>query len=170
MEIRTVYTKERLLAFNRVVAGTKKWFWIVLSVCTAVVLACFGLLWAMHAVDSRILLCLALVLFMDALSPFCAFVLPRLMVSKAKNLNLEILYTFTQEGIQTQAKNDLIEESVTVRYPFITRVLKKGTELYLFFSRQQGYVVDLSSLDRDQLEALKALLQSQIPAKSFRWD
>jgi len=169
MEIRTVYTKERLLAFNRVAAGYKPWFWIVLVVCNVVVLACFGFLWAMHAVDSRIWLCVALVLFMDVLSLFCAFVLPRLMVSKAKNLNLEILYTFTPDGIQTQAKNDLIEESVTVRYPFITKVLKKGTELYLFFSRQQGYVVDLSSLDRDQLEALRMLLQSKITVKHFDW-
>ena len=46
INITTIYTKERLFQFHRFVWASKKLFWIILAVCTIIILGnCLFLLW-----------------------------------------------------------------------------------------------------------------------------
>ena len=169
VSVNTVYTKERLLRFNNYVMASKKLTWILFGICTLWVAACFIVLAALGLTDSTVTLCMVLLLVMDITYVLCAFVLPRFTLGKAKSLNTEVRYTFGDDSFELCAVNQFANETSVVRYAAIVKVGKKDTDLYLFISRQQGYIVDLSALPDEQVTLLRRLLAGKIPEKKFKW-
>jgi hypothetical protein len=169
VSVNTVYTKERLLRFNNYVMASKKLTWILFGICTLWVAACFIVLAALGLTDSTVTLCMVLLLVMDITYVLCAFVLPRFTLGKSKSLNTEVRYTFGDDSFELCAVNQYANETSVVRYTAIAKVGKKDTDLYLFISRQQGYIVDLSALPDEQETLLRRLLASKIPDKKFKW-
>ncbi|MBQ2242166.1 MAG: YcxB family protein, partial [Clostridia bacterium] len=59
--------------------------------------------------------------------------------------------------------------SGTIKYPAIIKVGKKDDDVYLFISKRQGYIVDVSALSEIELLALKALVTAHLPARKVKW-
>lgn len=169
MEIKTVYTKERLLKYTAAVMRSRTLLWVTLAICNALVFTCFGLLVAMGAISDTTKFGVLLILVMDVTLLFTSFVLPHFTVPKSKNLNLMVTHTFSPEEIRIEGKNEFMDSSTTVQYPFLMKIIKTGTELYLFISHRQAYIVDLSTLSEEEQTELKELLLSKTTVKSFKW-
>ncbi len=169
MEIRTVYTKERLMKFTTAVMLSRTLLWVTLAICNILVFSCFGWLAAMGDVSDITKFGVKLISVMDVTVLFMAFGLPKFTVPKSKNLNLAVTSVFSQDEIRLEGKNEFIDSSTTIKYPLLMKVLKKDTELYLFISHRQAYIVDLSTLSEEEQTELKELLLSKTTVKSFKW-
>ena len=169
IRVHTVYTKERLLGFNDFMAKSKRSLWVMIIVASVIVCIALALMLATGDFDSSIMTCVVIILVLDILSPFLYFVLPRMIIKKNKGLNMCIEYAFDVDSFSLQAENQYASENSTIQYAALSRVLKNKSELYLFISGQQAYIVDLSSLSIEQYGALKDIITARIPQKNLKW-
>ena len=170
INVTSVYTKERLLKLNNYMVKTKKFLWIIMALCTILDLSAyclFNFVWAIN--DSTINLGTYLILVWDAMFVFGYLILPRISIKKAKNLNAEIKFSFDEESFKTEFSSSEIEENSTTKYSVIKKIVKNGSDIYLFVSRVQALIVDASALPEEDLAQLKKLLQSKVPEKKFKW-
>ena len=91
---RTIYDKERLIRFNNFVVLKKRFFWVLMIVCTVLVSLSFALTLALKNYDSTILLCFSLIVIIDIMYVFCYLILPRITINKAIALNADIFFEF----------------------------------------------------------------------------
>lgn len=154
VEVTTVYTKERMLRYSKFVAASKKAFWIIMIICTVVCAGCVAFTAAVDALSIEMLMYGAIVLAMDILYVFMYLILPRITVKKAKNLNTTIIYCFEEDCFKISASNDYAQETSTVKYSLISKVGRRDNDLYLFISKNQAYIVDLSEISDEKADIL----------------
>ncbi len=169
MEIKTVYTKERLLSFYKSILNFRIPGLIIMGICNAIVFVAVVMMWLTGEEFSLITDKVALIVVADLVLLLVTIMLPRLMTRKAKNLNAEIIYTFSQDELHVEAKSKHVDESATVRYSYFSKIIKHGTELNLFIANNQAYIVDLSALSEAEQNELKDLLQAKTLVKPFKW-
>lgn len=169
IQVSTVYTEERLLRLNRYIVGSKKILWVIMTVCTLVVLGCFGLSLWLDILSPQLTFCFGLIVVMDAVYLYCCLILPRFAVRKSKNLNTTVHFAFEGDHLCLEAANAYATESSTIQYAMLTKVVKGKEDLYLFLNRYQAYIVDLSQLSAEQIRELKQILETSIQPRKFRW-
>ncbi len=167
--ISTQYTKERLLRFNRYVTRSKWPMWVLLAVCTLIFAFCFAFLAALGALDSTMWICFFVLVAIDLLYLFSAVILPPILVKKVKNLDAFVHYTFDADHFLTAAETAFLQENQTVKYSFLRRVVRDGELVYLFISRQNAYIIDLSGLRGEQIALLQGTLASAVGQKKMKW-
>ena len=165
IDVSTVYSKDRLLKYNFYVVKQKKVLWsvVMLTAVFAVIQFVFKHL------DDDGKFYISLILIWDALVCFLYFVLPIFLVNKAKNKDIIVHYSFTENEIRSCFDNSLISEARVSKYETIVKLAKNGEDLYLFIDKKHAYLVDISTFDTEQLSKLKVALASKIPAKKFKW-
>lgn len=169
LKISTVYTKERLLRFNDYYWMQRKAFFAFMAGCTLLVWACVAFLAFMNALSETVAFCGAMVTLMDAAYLFAAFLLPRLTANKATSIGAVLDFVFKDGEMDIVAETNKERSTSTIKYPAIVKVGKKKTDVYLFISKRQGYIVDTSELSEIELLALKALVTSHLPARKVKW-
>ena len=163
---RTVYDKERLIRFNNFIILKKRFFWLLMIVCTVLVFGSFALTLALRIYDSTILLCFSLIVLLDVTYIFCYFVLPRFTVNKAVGLNTNILFEFQEDTFKLSATNKNGIESSELNYSSIIKVMESKCDIYLFISKRQGYILDKSGFEVGCPEELLEFLKGKnIPYK-----
>lgn len=164
----TVYTKERLLRFNRFYAKNQIFLWCALPISTVLVYF-IGLIQAIFSELSLPVAACALVLTLfDIILPLMFFViLPKYVLKKTKILNTVIEYKFTDGEIFIAVNNESIEEKTSMKYSMLQKAAKNSDELYLFLSSSNAFVVDLSLMSDEEKEQLKSALKANI--KKVRW-
>ncbi len=170
VEIRTVYTEEALLKAIRFSMDKKKRMGIYLGICTILVALSFLLVFLMGEVDSTMWICLGSIIFLDLLSLFMYVVYPRMMVKKAKNKNLSITFTFTDENIGISAKNEYMEENSSMKYSVMAKVHKQGNDLFIFDTMKHVYFIDLSEAEGKDVVILKELIERNFDKKKIIWE
>ncbi|MBE6885376.1 MAG: YcxB family protein [Ruminococcaceae bacterium] len=162
----TVYTKERLLRFNDYIVLTKRALhWVPLLVASLVVFASAFL----GGFSDFLSLCALIAVVCDVAVLFAYLILPRITVGKAKSLNSICRFTFEENQLILTTQNDQMEDTSTFRYSFFTAADKNGDVLYLFISRYQGFIVDLSGLSPEEQSNLRTLLSQKFPQKQLKW-
>ena len=169
INISTVYDRERILRLNNYFARSKFVFWIVMGIASLLVMASFTLLAILDALSFQIWACLILVIFIDILHLFSYLVLPRIALNKNKSLNVKITYSFDTDSFQLNAVNEHMNENMTAKYTMLIKVVKENTDLYMFISNRQAYVVDLSGLSEEQIEMLKETMEKHIRPNKIKW-
>lgn len=169
LKISTVYTKERLLRFNDYYWMQRKAFFAFMAGCTLLVWACVAFLAFMNALSETVVFCGVMVTLMDAAYLFAAFLLPRLTTNKATSIGAVLDFVFKDGEMDIVAETNKERSTSTIKYPAIVKVGKKKTDVYLFVSKRQGYIVDTSELSEIELLALKALVTSHLPARKVKW-
>ena len=169
IEIKTVYTKERLLRFSYYVFGRK----LILNILY-LILGIFALLTLIAgAILDVLTIEIALMLSVGLLIVLAYFLLnlllPLILVRKAKNLNTDINYSFSEENLSIIAENSLINENTNIKYDIFKKIVKYKNELYLFIEKYQAFIVDLSETDEEIVSTLKALLSTKVARKKFKW-
>lgn len=170
INVTTAYTKENLIRFNDYIAKSRKVFWAIGAVWTVILLityVLFNFKWRIHEPIVNIITYVYIGL--DLFCIYNYFIHARLRVKKSKNLNAVIRFTFNEDSFQTEVESQEISETATLKYSVIKKIVKQKDAIYLLVSRFQGNIVDVSELDEEQLAQLKALLQTKVPAKKFKW-
>ena len=169
INVSTVYDRERILRLNNYFARSKFVFWIVMGIASLLVMASFTLLAILDALSFQIWACLISVIFIDILYLFSYLVLPRIALNKNKSLNVKITYSFDTDSFQLNAVNEHMNENMTAKYTMLIKVVKENTDLYMFISNRQAYVVDLSGLSEEQIEILKETMEKHIRPNKIKW-
>lgn len=174
LTVNTVYTKERLLKFSRFhfFSNTKRIvFYSVLTVVLFIA-ALFSLIYGLitksfNSYSYYFFILFILTVCLDIFNLFTALILPLFTVKKAKSLNATVEFTFKDEGLTMKAHSEFAEGDEFLSYSAFERIAKKKDELYLYLSRNNCYIVDLSSLLTEEKEQLKATLCESI--KKVKW-
>ena len=170
INVTTVYTKENLIKFNDYIAKSKKVFWSIVTVWTVILISAYILFNFKWGIDDPFVNTITYVYIgLDLFCIYNNFIRARLRVKKAKNLNAVIKLSFNEDSFQTEVESQEINETATVKYSVIKKIVKQKETVYLLVSRFQGHIVDVSELNEEQLAQLKALLQTKVPAKKFKW-
>lgn len=169
IHVTTVYTKKALTDFIKYSAASKKIFWAIIIICNILLLGDVALAAVLHLLSTTLILCSALLVWIDLVYIFAFLILPRLTLKKSKQLNTVVEYAFSEDSFEMHAKNDYIDDSTTAKYTALYKIGKKGAALYLYISRSQAFIADLSSLTEDQIALLKTALESNLPAKKIKW-
>ncbi len=169
LKISTVYTKQRLLRFNDYFWMQRKVFFSFMAACTLLVWACVALLIFIDALTDTVVLCCAMVTLIDLAYLFGAFALPRLTANKSPSVDAVLDYVFKDGEMSISVETGNESANSTIKYPAIIKVGKKENDVYLFVSKRQGYIVDVSELSEIELDALKALVTSHLPGGKVKW-
>ena len=169
INVSTVYDRERILRLNNYFAHSKFVFWIVMGIASLLVMASFTLLAILDTLSFQIWACLISVIFIDILYLFSYLVLPLIALNKNKSLNVKITYSFDTDSFQLNAVNEHMNENMTAKYTMLIKVVKENTDLYMFISNRQAYVVDLSGLSEEQIEMLKETMEKHIRPNKIKW-
>ena len=169
IHITTVYTKERLRAFINYSAASKKLFWSIMIVCTALMVALL-ILSAMLDILTPTLITGAIFLgWLDFLYIFAFVILPRIMLKKSKQLNTVVEYAFDESHFEMHAHSDYMDDTSTIKYAALHKAAKKGSSLYLYPNRTQAFIVDLTALSEEQNARLKAILELHFKPQKIKW-
>ena len=169
IKVSTVYTKDRLVRFNKFYAAQRKFFWIFLAVCTAIIIFDIVLLYFLDALTETIIFSAFMVFVVDVTSVITSFVLPNATVKKSPSIDAKLEYSFAEDSFVVSAEAKNMSDSVTIKYPALVSVAQKDGDVYLFISKRQGYIVDISSLTELEVLALKSLVTSHLPPKKVQW-
>ena len=171
IQITTVYTKERLMRFNRYYQLVqRKWFLILLAfemALTAVWLV-KDIADGLPVSDGTILLFgMAWVLGITWI--IMTLIVPRFSYKKAKSLNAVMEMTFSEENLRYSVSSAHATESGEMQYGTFVKYIRNKDDLYLFISAGQVWIVDLSALSPEQTEQLHTLLSQKIVSKKNKW-
>lgn len=169
IQLTTVYSRETLIKFQNYSVASKKLFWTVMILCTALIIGEVALALALDIMSTTLMLCVALLLWVDLVYIFAYLILPRLTLKKSKLLDTVVDYTFSEDSFEMHAQNEYASDSSTVKYSMLSKVGKKGRGLYLYINRSQAFIADLSALSEEQIALLKTTLKSHLPAKKIKW-
>ena len=169
INVNTVYTKQRLIRFNHYLARNRKVFWGLMTAFTLFAVLSMIFLAAIEADFGGLVIYLILILALDALSVFLYFGLPYFTFKKSKSLNTSIRYSFESDYLSIVATNQYSNENANVLYTIFSGVARNGNDLYLFLSGIKAYVVDLSALTPEQIEAIRELLVRNVNPKKIKW-
>ena len=169
INIKTFYTKERLLRYNNFIVAGKRGLWGMMIFGTLLVLSLFVWGAVQQKFSSTISICAILILVFDLTFLFCYLILPIFTVKKAKNLNAIIEYAFYGSHFEVKASTSYVDEASRVNYSIITKVASRGDEVYLFITANQGYILDISKLNRDERKSLRDIFSTAIQEKRLKW-
>ena len=168
IEINTAYDKKRILAFNDYIAKSKIALWIYMGICTLIVLAGSVYIAALGHMSGAVYAAIGAVVILDALAAFMYVVFPRITLNKNKNVGTTIKYAFRDDCFMIEAESAHVQESSTIKYTLIKKIRQSGGDIYLFISKLQAFIVDISALSEPELEALKNLLKNNIDSKKIK--
>ena len=164
----TVYTKERLLKFNRFFARNQKFLWCALPIATAIVYL-IGLIQSIFSeLSFPVAVCAFMLTLFDIILPLMFFlILPRYALKKTKIIDTVIEYKFTESELFVNVSNENIDEKTSIKYSLFQKAAKNKDELYLFLSASNAFVVDLSATTDEDKAQIKDALKSNL--KKVKW-
>ena len=142
----TVYTYERLYGFNMYVVRKKLWFWILLSLSTVMCAISFGLSIAMRDVGLFEIFLVALIVLIDAVSVITYLVIPRSAIKKGPAFNSTVNFEFYHDCLKISADTKIGKEVSELRYSAIVKYAEANSDIYLFISKNQAFIIDKASL------------------------
>ena len=162
----TIYDKKRLIRFSDFVALRKRFFWIFIVVCNALILVAFAFNIAFKSYDSVIPSCFTLTIVIDLICVFCSFIFPRITVKRSPALNADILFEFQEDSFKVSAKTKNSTDFSELNYPALVKVMESEQDIYLYLSARQAYVLDKSGFNSGSPdEFVEFLKDKNIPYK-----
>ena len=169
IQVTTVYTKEKLRAFIKYAASTKKVFWCIMIICSLLMIALLVLSALLDILSTTLILCAVYLGFIDLVYIFALYLLPRMTLKKSKQLNMVVEYAFSEDSFEMHAHSDYIDDTSTVKYTVLHKAAKKGAALYLYPTRAQAFIVDLTSLSEDEIALLRNILSTHLKPRRLKW-
>lgn len=163
----TAYSYERLLRFSDYTCIKKKWMWILMAAATVIVSLSFSLQFFSIGYDPTITWAFCGVVFIDAAYAFMCFVLPRITLKKSPALNANIHFEFYDELYRIEAVLPSGKEQSELSYTAIQKLKYTDSDLYLFISQNQAYIVDRAGFTLGSSDEFIDFLQSKIDTQRF---
>ena len=170
INVTTVYTKERLLKFNNFIVLSKYMRWGTMLIGTLVMLSAliFGIINQGEYVPT-VRMFTVLIAVLDALFVAYYLIIPIFAVKKAKNLNTSVKYTFYDSCFEIDAKTSYTSEPSRLSYSYIIRAARRKNTVYLLFSPNQGYIIDISKISEESKKALYDILYKNLGKSKLKW-
>lgn len=169
IEVTTVYDKNRMLRYHYASLKSKKGIWVMMAVCTLLVVLGHVFLWQKGLDTDTTGMLLWLLLVWDAAYILSSLLIPRFMIKKSPSLNMQLHYSFREEEVEIHGEAANREESSTIGYGAFVKARNNGGDLYLYVSPRQALIVDISGLSPEQGNALKALLETKLGSSQVKW-
>lgn len=171
MEIKlsTVHTKERLIRYSDYFAKTRIPYWVGYAVCTLLILVMDAFLIILDAFTAEMIFLTALTVMVDLLMVFMFFIAPRITINKSGTLNAVLHYSFGTSEVCFEAETPMMKDSGSLKYPAIIKVCRNNDDVYLFISKRQAYIVDISTLSDAEIDLFKSLVTGHLPKKMIKW-
>lgn len=164
--VTTIYKYDRLLGFNFFLASRKRLLWIMLALLTALFTSmlisnlCFGNFSSQLLVYVIVMWCLSLV-FLGRY-----FILPRFTMKRAPGLDMKIKYEFDENGFVISVNKNGALQKATHKYSHILKVMQSKTDIYLFTTKVQCFIIDKSGFSVGTPDELLAFLKRKgVPYK-----
>ncbi len=168
IETTTVYTKERLMRFQDYIFSARKIQFIFSAAISVICLLCAVLMIVLWGDFKLFLECLLLFVFISIYN-FAMYLLPRLLIRKAKNMNAEVHFSFGETAVRTSTTSAIGSEETSLYYTAFHKIGKKRNELYLFLDARRAMIVDLAPLSEEQIQSIKNLLEPHFKPRKFKW-
>ena len=158
VKVKTIYTKEEYIKFNKFHQRKKKLIVILNIVGILIIfLAGIGLLFAKKYVTGIIYLLLAILLLFMYLNAPKIFV-NRLLKSNKKAKNLEYTYTFYNDKIEIKTET----KSSTIPYAKLVKVYETGTNFYLYINKMEAFLISKKEMKSDEIYKLEKLFEKNL--------
>jgi len=164
LTVKTVYSKERLLRFANFVAFRKLFMWIILAIVTILATIPFVFQFTTIGINGNIILGFCLILLADLFYVFSYFIAPRMTINKSPSLGVAINYTFLDSVFLMDSSSKAGAEKATLNYTSLLKVKESKTDIYLYISRNQAYIVDKSEMTEEQATELFSFLNNKLEA------
>ena len=169
IQVTTVYTKEKLRAFIKYSAASKKVFWSIMIICSLLMIALLTLSALLDILSTTLILCAVYLTFIDLVYILAFFILPHMSLKKSKQLNMVVKYAFSEDSFEMHAHSDYLDDTSTVKYTVLHKAAKKGSTLYLYPTRAQAFIVDLTVLSDEEIALLKDILSTHLKPRRLKW-
>ena len=163
---KTIYDRKRLIRFSDFCVLKKKFLWVAMIICSAVVLITElpSLITDPHDTFSKIYLIVVLALFILLL--FLLFIAPRIGIKKSPAYEAQHSYEFEDEVFKIDSTLKNGKDSLELKYSSLVKVMESRDDVYLFISNRQAYVLDKSGFTAGNPEDFVIFIQSKgIPLK-----
>ena len=97
INLTTVQDKKRLIGFSDYCAKSKKAYWIYSAVCTFLVLAADMFLYTIDALSFELIGFAVLVVIIDLVTIATYWIVPRIAIKKALNVDSVLTYSFRDD-------------------------------------------------------------------------
>ena len=163
---RTTYDEERLLRYHNFLVLRKRFFWSVVIICTVLISIIFALTLIFDPYNSSIWFSFIFIWTLDMICVFCYFILPHITISKAPQLNTNVLFEFEDNVFKIYATAKSGNESSERNYQSLIKVMESKQDIYLFISQRQAYILNKSCFTVGTSEDFLKFLKSKgIPCK-----
>lgn len=171
MEIktRTEYTSKVLKCFANYQASHQVRLWVVFAIGTLLTYIGSILFLLLKSYIAPFFVVLAFFFTIcDIVVPITLFVLiPKKMYKNSKTVNAVVNYTFLDDGLVTERKDEYLEDTASIKYASLFAVIKHKNYLYLYVEERKVFIVDLSVVSEKEAEDLKNLITSNV--KKVTW-
>ncbi len=164
----TVYTLERLFAFNKLFYSMRKAQNVLIIALSALVIAISVLYFAFIGFDTTIAISLACIIAIDLLLAFVIFILPKFTLKKSPVLDSVNEYCFYDDRLHVTTTGSDLTGSSEIRYEKLHKVCVTGDTVYIFISSRQGFIVDKSGFDEGSAEDVVSLISGVLGAKKVK--
>ena len=164
----THYDKKRLLKFNSFTVSRNIGIWIIISIATALVSACYVLQFLFLERSTAISFSFFFIIFFDVLYVLMAFVFPAISIKKSKSNNITIHYVFKDNTFFMSAETPIGTEKAELPYGNIIKASEAEDDIYLYIAKNQAYIVDKSGFPDNNLTAFKNLICEKVKITRLR--
>ncbi len=169
IKITTLQDKKRLIRFSDYFAKMKKSYFIVYALLTLWIFILDAYLYLKDALSFELIAMAVLVVIIDLMLVAVYWIVPRIALGKAHNRDAVLSYVFREDGVYFTAEAMMMKNSGSFDYHAIIKVCKNGGDVYLFISKRQAYIVDVSELSEVELFAFRAYVTDHLPDKKIKW-
>lgn len=133
---------------------------VSVSLCTGII---FGF-------DFMIAVLLILLIVLGMLMSYLIIFAPKNYYKTAEKIVANMtVYRFTSEYLDIESKNELSSGKSVIRYDSFYKIYETDSDLYLYISNSQAYMVPKSDIPTNVMEQLRTIFESKLGKKYYNY-
>ena len=165
----TVYDTDRYVRFNASHFLSRKWFIILMGSLTGFITLTFILGTALLGFDWELLIYTCALWLLDALYLILVLVLPRFTFKKSPAYMSVSHIEFFDDGFIEDSKTNDVTSHTEHTYAVLKKLRESKTDVYLYISSNQAYLVGKDSFTVGNAESFKRFLYTRVDPKIVKY-
>ena len=157
----TVMDEKRIARLFRHFWSKRIAIWILLGIATAVSLLSIVITVFGEEFEAQKLISPIIIITFDALIPLYCFGITPLTAKRSPLMDSVYTLEFGEENIKTNIASSSMNSTGELEYSMIIKVDENKTDMYLYITKNQAYIVDKAKLEGGTAEELKAFLKDK---------
>ena len=157
----TVMDEKRMARLFRHFWSKRIAIWILLGIATVFSLLSIVITVFSEEFEAQKLMSPIIIILMDAIVPLYCFGITPLTAKKNPLMGSTYTLEFVEENVKTNIASSSMNSTGELEYSMIIKADENKSDMYLYISKNQAYIVDKSKLVGGTSEELKAFLKSK---------